>query len=302
MPFKLIVEFSGPCLYVIDTPSADGKFADRLGVVMPDCRLPPDEVKPKHLDDDPAEPHVGYLRIDLGDVDPKMFPRGEEQNPLYELVHRFDQQILRFVEVPLEDNEAGGEGQTEDEEVDERINVSGLAVPSFDLAAPELVLEDNLFKEDASILMRTVLEGGAVTPGTLTEWKFVYGLNPNSKKYEGKFASSLKWTREFNGSGLIVEITSLKGVPEVKIPLIVEDGREVHMRVANLCAFNPLEWPELETPETPNVDADFKWLYHLFQNVPMRIPALPVPKFVKSAGGETGDNGCMGATKLGSTG
>jgi hypothetical protein len=309
MSFTLHVEFSGPLLYVADTPETIGEkqLAASLGVVMPDCRLPETEERPMHLDGEEADPHAGYLRMDLGDVDPR-FPRGEEQNPVYELVHRFSGQVLRFVEIPAEENDeedpAEDDEQQEEEgaDVDERIDITGMSVPEFERVAPELVLKDNLFAEDAEILMRTVLEGGIVTAGPLTEWKFEEKITAGGEQYQARFASFVTWTRDYAGSGLTVEITSLTGETQVSIPLTIHDGAEVHMKVANLCATNPLEWPELDVPKTPDVDADFKWLYRLFDNVPEEIPALPVPRLVNAAEGETGDNGCMGTRVSGSTG
>lgn len=308
MPFKLIVEFSGPCLYVIDTPSAKGgkKFADRLGVVIPDCRLPSDGKKPNHKDEEPAEPHVGYLRIDLADVDPR-FPRAEEDsNPRYELVHRFNGQVLKFIETHTEEGEqgggtngAGGGGQANGSS--DPVNITGLNVPDFEQIAPGLALQDNLFKPDAKILARMVLQGGRINSDVGPDWKFTRELNPQGKAHKGRFASFLTWTRNFTGSGLTIQITSLAGDPEVTLPLTVEEGATIRMNVANLCAMNPLDWGELEKPKTPRVDADFKWLYSLFKDVPTGIH-LPAPRLVKAAGGETGDNGCMGGSKPGSTG
>ena len=334
MPFRLIVEFSGPCLYVIDGPSTkDGqKFADRLGVVIPDCTLPSDSKKPNHKDEEPAEPHVGYLRIDMADVDAR-FPRAEEDgNPLYELVHRFTGQVLNFIETHTE--ERGEGGSTEEAEEGEQandssdplkthpgaseqgdgtegdgqldrsanpVNITGLNVPEFEQFAPGLALEDNLFNSDAKILARMVLEGGGFTSEDGPDWRFTRELNPQEKAHEGRFASFLTWTRDYAGTGLTIQITSLAGEPEVTIPLTIEEGAEIHMTVANLCALNPLDWGEFEKPKTPRVDEDFKWLYQLFKDVPKGIH-LPAPRLVKAADGETGDNGCMGGTKTGSTG
>jgi hypothetical protein len=309
MPFTLKVEFSGPCLYVVDTPEEkDGeKFAARLGVVIPDCRLPGNGNKPSHVDEDEAEPHVGYLRIDLGDVDLR-FPRGDlGGTPRYELVHRFTGQVLHFIETPAKGSEQGGgaAGEEGDGQADgtgsDRIEITGLNVPDFSQFAPGLALQDNLFKPDAKILARTVLQGGTITSDTGLEWKFTREFNPQGKEYQGSFPSFITWTRPCTGTGLTVQITSLAGEPEVTIPLTIKEGATIEMKVANLCALNPLEWGEFEKPKTPRVDADFKWLYRLFKDVPTGIH-LPAPRLVKAPEDETGDNGCMGATKLGSTG
>ncbi|MBW3629546.1 MAG: hypothetical protein KY464_09630, partial [Gemmatimonadetes bacterium] len=62
MSFELRVKFSGLCLFLVHSDTK------RVAVVMPDCRRngpnPPDQ----HLDGEPAEPHVGYLRFDLANL------------------------------------------------------------------------------------------------------------------------------------------------------------------------------------------------------------------------------------------
>jgi hypothetical protein len=311
MPFTLRVEFSGPCLYVVDTPEVeDGKkFAARLGVVIPDCRLPSDRKKPNHKDEEPAEPHVGYLRMDMADLNPGFPP--SEDGSTYELVHRFTGQVLKFIETPAEERSESGGAPAEEGEgqaggqtgsaASNRIEITGLNVPDFDQFAPGLALEDDLWKPNAKILARMVLEGGTIDSDTGLEWEFTRELNPQGGEYQGNFPSYLTWTRPFTGTGLSVQITNLAGEPEVTIPLTIEDGAIVEMKVANLCAHNPLEWGELDSPKTPRVDEDFKWLYQLFKDVPKGIH-LPAPRLVKAAGDETGDNGCMGGTKTGSAG
>ncbi len=143
MAFNLHVTFSGPCLYVLDTVT--GELANKAAVLMPDCRLSthPD---PRHLDDDKAEPHVGYISLNVADLDLRLPsgvrvqlpPGNEEDEPAYELVHRFSGQVLEFG--------AGLQMATNFQALpSEPVNIKKLYFPNFGRIAPGLDPKANLF-------------------------------------------------------------------------------------------------------------------------------------------------------------
>jgi hypothetical protein len=262
MPFTVEVSFEGLCLYVLHT---DG---DRAMVFMPDARLRPGEVPRYHLGNkEKAEPHVGYVRFNLANLaelpalDPPL-PEGVNATlragPEYEVVHRFDSQILHF----------GAPVKPEKMTVD-------LAVPDFQTLAQDLELRPDLFQAhqpDRVVLLRTSLEGGELRSvrangqaGSRQKWEFPepFGSPDN---YEGEFDSSVVWRRHVDADALPVRITDLSGNVQASFslrPLV--PGGTVAVKVANLCAVNPLEWEEMQQRSTDGPDNDFKWLYQLFR-------------------------------------
>jgi hypothetical protein len=285
--FTLKVEFVGPCLYVVDDPQpVDGKLlAARVGVVIPDCQdrdTPPME----HLDKFPAEAHMAFARLDLGDVIAGI-PRGNVKGaPQYELVHRLQSQAIRFV-APADPG---------------RIDVTKLGVPEFGRFAPTLTPRADLFLPGpAGVLARLVLEGGTLAGDSdRARWKFSSALNPTQPEYEDDFASLVTWTRTFKGSALAVSLDNLSGLgAQEHVPVgPIADGTVITLRVGNLCKVNPLDWRELPIKPRPKIDEDFKWLYGLFNTFPVPVQ-LPAPIDV-TGGNETGDDGCMGGSVSGS--
>ncbi|MFL5386032.1 MAG: hypothetical protein ACJ8GN_26250 [Longimicrobiaceae bacterium] len=284
--FTLKVEFTGPCLYVVDDPQPDGGklLAARVGVVIPDCQQ--QDTPMEHLDKFPAEPHMAFARLDLGDVLAGI-PRGNVKGaPRYELVHRIRRQTIRFVASAAA----------------ERIDVTKLGVPEFGRFAPNLTPRANLFSGGADgVLARLVLEGGTlVGDSQRAKWKFSSALNPTKPEYEGEFASLVTWTRKFKDSSLAVSLGDLSDASvQEHVPIdSIPNGAVITLRVGNLCKVNPLDWKELPFKPTPKIDEDFKWLYRLFK--PFLVPVqLPAPIHVKG-GDETGDDGCMGGSVSGS--
>lgn len=291
MPFKLEVDFSGLCLHVVDPDTG------HVAVLMPDCRRRTHGPAPFHADETEAAFHVGYVRINLADLGVPLTPpaatNDKAEEPRYELVHRFDRQLLQFV------GEAGAGAVTR----------TGLEIPDFARFAPEVELIDGLFTEvpPAELLMRCILEGGTLEAKTLSinppTWTFSTQLNPNAEPYKGQFASFATWTREFYGNTLTLRITDFAGSPEAEFTLgPVPDGGTLRLDVANLCAENPLEWSDMETRTILGDDKDFKWLYRLlkphagsFQELVNKNEPFPIPGRPGVAG-ETRDDDCISGT------
>jgi hypothetical protein len=291
MSFTLEVDFSGLCLYVVDPET------QHVGVLMPDCRMRTHHEVMSHKDETPAVPHVGYVRMNLADLGVRLSPpaatRDAPGEPRYELVHRFDQQILQFV----------GEAEAEP------VTRAGMQIPDFQRFAPGLELIPDLFTTEppAILLMRTILDGGTLTARTLSQspptWSFSKLFDPTAaQQYGGQFASFATWTRRFEGDTLTVRITNFAGEAEAEFTLgPVPEGGTLHLDMGNLCAENPLEWSDLETRKVRGNDEDFKWLYRLlrprtgtYDDLLLKT-TFPIPER-KGLGGETGDDDCMGGT------
>lgn len=285
MSFELRVEFSGLCLYLVHS---DGK---QVGVVMPDCRKT--TADPIHDDDTVGEYHVGYVRADLANVVDGV-PAGDERDgPKYELIHRFDRQVLDF------GLDVGGDITM----------TTSPDVPSFDGFAPDLDPLPGLFSPTPpkTLLMRTVLRGGSLTGNSEGKgWKFARLLNPKAPQYSGDFASYVRWHRWVDAEHLTLRVTDFAGAvrTELKLrPVETADGKKVvSLKVANLCANNPLEWEGLNLRAVTGDDVDFKWLYRLLSPKAQSYPdvllgaPLPIPqRLVK--GDATGAQDCMGGMK-----
>lgn len=283
--FRLEVQFSGVCLYVLDSPDATKQTAERVGVVIYDCRAR-DGVSLTHLDNSEAEPHVGYVRVDLGDW-VAGFPPGDGggaySGPRYELVHRFSGESIRF---QFSDGNDG------------RVGITRLKQPDFDRFAPSLNLRTDLFTPGTQdIVMSAVLTGGEFISNDGNHWKFLEDLNPGQPQYKDSFANSVTWRRVSTSQenrltitiGDLTDALHLDDIPE---------GATIRVKVANHCQFNPLEWNELKFREGVTIDDDFKWLYRLFQ--PFAVPpVLPAPIWDPQPS-ETADEACMGGVKTGS--
>lgn len=279
MAFMLEVELSGLCQYLVQR---DGQ---QVGVVLPDARQngrpvkPPDfEASQKYL-----VHHVGYLRYDLADTGVPVSTVGRARTPSYEVIHRFDFDDLDF-----------GLG------FDQPMDPINLDLPKLSEFAPTVTILPGLFSADPPprLLMRTILRGGSLTTrpsGGL--WQFNQSLQRNGKRYLGAFAGFAVWRRLVLDDELVLRVRDWSGVDKDVIRLRPH-GRDriVRLKIANLCAENPLEWPELyRRVFTGETDDDFKWFYFLWQD---RSPAsfeqllarderpkrLPVPEPIQAHG------------------
>lgn len=253
MTFRLEVEFTGLCHYLIHPDNR------QIGIVMPDGRLskttgctkPPYD-KPPFKDD--LVCHVGYLRYNLADTGANVGTSGDINDPSFEVVHRFDFDDLDF-----------GLG------FDESLADPQVAVPDVSDFAPRVTPIKGLFGETPpdSLLMRTILRGGKVTSKpTGALWKLNGCLHPDGNETTGNFAGSVLWQRLVFADELAIRLSTWAGVEKTVIRLR-PSGRErvVKLKIANLCADNPLEWPELfPRMFTADADNDFKWFYFLWRD------------------------------------
>jgi hypothetical protein len=285
MAFDLKIQFAGLFLYVRhDTDPT------RIAVLSPDAR---GRTNPKrmHLDNkDRAEPHVGYIRLDGANLAQRLpADRNPDEDPRYELIHRLDRQVLVF-----------------DDGLDPAPIQADLKVPEFDQFAPDVELLPGLFdpKPPRELLARTILTGGTlVSDVTEEEWRLPSHLNsnPTAKMLEGNFASTVTWTRRVPGNSTTLRITDFAGNTEQEFFLGPVPGRDfVFIKVANLCAHNPLEWDDLPLREVEGEDKDFKWLYRLHQPTNGRTwkellgtDPLPVPQRNEMPPVDTASNDCI---------
>ena len=276
--FELRVQFSGVCLY------ARHPQQRTITVVMPDAR---GRDVLKHIDQSEAEPHVGYLRFDLANLDTHVQGAQSEaiDSPAYEVVHRFDREQVEL-DVGGAPAPVGGEP----------------GVPDFDDFAPVLEVSPDVLepRPPETVLMRMTLSGGTIDPLLDDDkWTIPRPLAPNSPggtrsaPSESAFGGVVEWTREVHGNGLTIRLRRFKDGRTVTIPLrpttLPGDVPAIAVKIANLCAKNPLEWEELPERLVTNEDADFRWLYKLLRLRPdqagVTFPPehLPTPVLVRAA-------------------
>jgi hypothetical protein len=306
--FELRVEFAGLCLYV-DHRTSKRKPESKVTILMPDARK---TVKPVHVDGTKGEAHVGYVRFDLANVLAAVgdgeVPAGDVDDgtgsPPNEFVHRFDFEELVFLNLPAE-----------------RMRDGPIPVPNFDgftdgIRPIEDLLE-GIPEQPSPLLMRTIIEGGTLsgTPSGKT-WGLSPALNTKpGRGYSGNFAGFVVWTRELQQAdfrdGLLVEMRKLDGsgdVTRIRLkPVTMKDSNgnaapRITLKVANLCAHNPLEWGDFTLRKVVDRDVDFKWLYRVLEADPpipsirdrLAFAELPFPREVSVQA--YGDEDCMGAT------
>jgi hypothetical protein len=288
MAFNLQIEFSGLCLFVVS------KKSGRVGVLMPDARMRPNSGMQRHYDGTVAVPHVGYVRFDLHDTraDIPGPPPGAD-GPLYEGIHRFNREAL----------DLGFDTQRA------KVGTAELAFPRFGDIAPGIELLDNLFPKKGvstapppQLLMRAILAGGSFTSFSAgSNWTFPTINTPTGAPYQGQFPNYAVWTRRIDGTSLTLQFKPFDGSAPRAIRLTPRESGVVKLKIANLCAENPLEWSDLKLRTiTGEEDVDFKWLYSLMKN-PGLVPLtptgeLPVPTLDLTSGVASRDGDCTGGT------
>jgi len=282
--FELRIEFSGLCLFVV---SDDRK---RVGVAMPDAREQPNLATMRHVDNTVAVPHVGYLRFDLGDLQPSVpgISSGNGNNgPRYEVVHRFSGESLDL-----------GLGREQS-----AVGVDELVFPNFKSIDGRLTALPGLFGDapPEQLLMRTVLSGGNFTSHSGgSNWTFPTIDTPAGSPYQGQFANFAVWTRTISEESLTLTIAPFKKGEPTSLHFKPRNG-VLQLKIANLCSENPLEWRELKLRTVGgDEDLDFKWLYRLMKNPEMVAPGLndelPVPVLDRTSGVASADWDCTGGT------
>jgi len=282
MSFTLEVEFTGLCLHV---EHRDGSTTrNEVAVLLPDARYRGGPLD-KHADGTSAVPHVGYLRVDLanvaGGIPHAHLPHGERppdrrglsDGPPFELLYRFGDRSDRYLG-----------GQTLDfglDPVDESMVVA-TRLPDLDEIAPGYPVRADLFTQHAGgdtakevrtpLLMRTLLRGGSLTVSkaglSVDHWGIESFLNPKQPVICSNYPGEVVWTRRVDARQLMLTLTPFDGDPKkvVKLPLRpidVKGEQIIRLKIANLCADNPLEWSELRLRGADIEDSDFKWFYQL---------------------------------------
>lgn len=285
MSFELQIEFTGLFLYLA---RPDGRYT----VLMPDCR--DKAVSAQHEDGHKGVAHAGYVRVDAAALGLNV-PAGSADTPQFEVVHRLSGQ-----EVHLSGLTAGAVG-------------GAPALPRFE--APYFVdmalRRDTLTETPRDLLMRLELTGGRFVAGVAGhQWSIPATLGSEAAPQVGAYASSVLWTTTMGGDTMEVLLrafgTSPADAPRLSLRCGAGDEpRVVSIRIANLCAQNPLEWDSLELAETDR-DLDFKWLYRLVESTsgsfksrlqsscPPTDVHFPFPTL--SGGVPRSNQGCMGVT------
>lgn len=282
MPFELRIELSGLCLFVLN------KDGNKVRVLMPDARRKPSMEEMVHSDDTTAVPHAGYLRFDLGNLLPDIPPAfANGVGPRYEGVHRFDR-----------------------EELDLGLGNVNFAVDSDELTFPDFKRIDDTFTvapgmfgnaPPPQLLMRTTLTGGKFTTHSGgSNWFFPDSGSGDGGVYQGQFANYAVWRREIHQDELKLTIAPFGAgtkTPKTHLALRPHNG-VIQLKIANLCAENPLEWPELKIRTIAGEeDLDFKWLYSLLaapETVPVGTTSLPVPVLDRTSGAAGEEADCTG--------
>ena len=259
--FELRVDITGICLFVRRRGSSV------MRILMPDGRATGGALQ--HPDQSPAIPHAGYMRFDLANTNSNAANTsisGAKDTPQFEVVHLFDREELRF-------------GIDDDGDlVDDR----ELSVPTFSEFAPQLKLLDDLGGPNPAreLLMRTELYGGTLTCiRDAIQWD-IPDLDPAGKTRRHWFGGQVRWTRMIQGRDLTLRILKFdgSGVAEIRLRPTTASGDKpaILIKLANLCAADPLEWGNLGVTHPVAPDVDFKWLYHLMQPRPdCKVPYPP---------------------------
>lgn len=306
MPFTLRITFAG--LYAI----LDHDTRRAAAVLLPDCRTRRndvlDEEHAQHEDGTFGRPHVGYLRFDHAALRPgARSPLPLDLPPQTEIVHRFDGEELLLPNVPNEADDAPPFVRSATDK--QRINLPDLQDIATD-AAPKAGLLDGTSSD--GLLMRMLLRGGELQGRSIGKrWVFPPTLQKDHKaEVGGTYAGWVTWKREVpDADSLDVVLRPFGedgGARETRLTLHPVDfggTRIVNLKVANLCAVNPLEWIEF-APERAYQDVDFKWLYRLF--TPTHAPTfadqlyggeLPCARLDLASINTEGDPGCFGLRK-----
>jgi hypothetical protein len=297
--FELRVTFSGLNLFLIQ------EDCTKVAVVQPDCRNESIH-KPPHPGGG-AQPinHVGYLRFDLANLVTGI-PQGTERTgPRYEVVHRFAHEDLSFG-LPDTGSMSIRTGLPRFERI-APVKTNSSTIPADECNGDKSLLEpvSGLFGVNKQVLMRTVLTGGTLEGAGITEWEFPKSFDSEMPDYTGNFPEEVTWTRIVNGDHLDLSLMPFVGGSGTIIrlkPAAVGGRQVVELKVANLCADNPLEWPEFDpVGNQPDEDLDFRWLYRILKPVsgkPIKdlIGNDPLPAPRRTGRGPRGVENCIGGT------
>lgn len=294
--FTLEVTFSGICVYVVDSAK------QRVGVLMPDARLMSGTAN--HDDGKEGDPHVGYMRFDLADLDSRFRPSGGD-NPSNEVIHQFDREELAF-------ELTGDHGAA---------TAPSLNLPQFEGIAPSpdsqhpqrpgIQLRQGLFDHnppaDAQLLMRTLVSGGMFAGTTSEHWAFEDVLAPGEPLYNDDFATEIVWRCPVDT--VTLKLRRFTDGREIAFPLTPADPSDpfVRVKIANFCKTNPLEWQNLGLRQVGDEDRDFKWLYRLLNPMsgtwPQVLGGKEFPFPIKGVALDgLGVEDCLGGQIKGSTG
>ena len=284
MSFELQVEFVGVCLNVVHPDTK------RVAVLLPDARS-----RGPYVDGRTAEPHVGYLRYDAAFID-ALVPLGNLDDPRTAIVHQLDHEAIDL-------------GLTDDKTA---IDTRQLYAPQLEWtdgqkgAARDVELRPGLFgSTPENLLARIILTNGAFTATSdAATWSFSQALRKSGEQFDATITHKEVWKRTLDGNGPFrVGVAKFDGSSSRTIelhPRMTSSGLSViRLKVANLCAGDPLEWEPFPDPVAPAVDTDFKWVYNLLhstttEDLAARLGGSSLPAPRRQHGGASVRN-CPGA-------
>ena len=292
MSYTLRVTFSGLCLWVFHP-------ARRAAcVLLPDARMlsrrPPTGPDAwQHEDGTEPSPHVGYVHFDLARLHRPDAPSHELRDvPPGEVTSRLDGREIVLLSLPPEED---GELPFPVPGFDARDAPMPYRMPNLRDIAPAAMLRPGAIDGGhlPSLLARTFVRGGELADEvTSGPWVVSSAMQGTKKrKVQGLFAGRMVWERDIPEAPLEIALPRL-GEPVdadtprfVLYPAVNGSQKFIELKIANLCAVNPLEWPGLSREEVRE-DKDFKWYFRLLQPVPdSRVPTDPDKPFAGQLGG-----------------
>ena len=251
--FTLKVRFSGLCLFVRDRGA--------VTVLLPDARKVKD-VDPVQADGTRGDHHIAYLGFDLANLDGQSSRSQKPDDPTFQGIYRLERESVDFG-LPTPKN------STQDS-----IKWDRKYLVKFEEIAPPLTLIDGLVdkRTPPPVLGARIILRGGMLRANKGRLPWVFSKQLSKKNVSGCFSGTSDWTRRLPGEGLTITIRPLRA-PQARgrtITLQPDRAGEVHVKIGNLPATNPLEWPQLESHHDMHRmdeqgDVHFKWLYRLFR-------------------------------------
>ncbi|HEY9226784.1 MAG TPA: hypothetical protein VIP11_09070 [Gemmatimonadaceae bacterium] len=277
--FILELEFAGLALFVRRTGNAG------IRVLFPDARGVPGVTR-RHRDKKASEtavPHAAYIRFNMHDLPAFAADSNRvvtDDTPSYEIVHRLQDETISF-SVP-------GVGPLE---TGSAVTQTGLDIPDFSKFASELKVRPQLATgvSNDGIVGRLDLSGGEIESFNVSPelWRLA---NVHNGKHaavpDSEYGGTIVWSSpQLNGDRVVVTLTPFAGGKPTQIELVANQTPgptpRIRIKIANLCANNPLEWDELPPRLVAQDDLDFKWLYQMLEHRTKAASAweteLPVP-------------------------
>lgn len=274
---NLVIRFAG---LVMHSPKADpadpSQPADEYSLLLPEARGTVDAgaYPPRHK----GEPslHVPYLRYEMAQT-------GIVGGPsLSDGIVRIDRHTIRF-------DGLADSGPVEWSEVPRQL---------ADLAQvlPGIAIDPDLFGESPPVTLagRVDLTGGKFLASPAGEMGiFEFRTHRHGEPgHTCRMSNWIEWKAPLADTSVQVHFGSFEGGDEIEPLKLDGQGRDVVLRVANLCQTGFMDWAEFRevNPRVIECDQDFAWFYRLCpeSDRPKSSDLMPLP-FYMGGGGAAGD-------------